>query len=921
MNKKNTFVVILVFVCLNFLSIGLQAQSPQKMSYQAVIRDATNNLVISSPIGMRISILQGTISGSVLYAETQSLSTNSNGLVSLEIGSGAITQGNLATINWASGPFYIKTETDILGGTNYTLTGASQLMSVPFAFYAQTSGSSTPGPSGPSGKNSLVKSTTIPSGATCATGGVKLEFGIDANANSQLDLAEINATLTQYICNGTTGTFQSGTQPGEMLYWNGSAWTVIPPATQNGQRLSYCYGIPKWTWGGCDPLITTNTVTGITPSSATCGGNIADDAGNPIMERGVCIATTINPTTANKYPNSSGIGSFTNTFLDQFTPNTIYHVRAYAITSFGTFYGNEVTFTTLAAQRPMVETYANDNVSYKQAAFHGKVISDMGSPVTARGFCWGITPNPGLTNRVVTLGTGIGNIDNLQTTQIVPNTTYYVRAYATNSVGTSFGAQFSFTTPPLRVPIMQTTGPNGRDVITQNSVTNVYGIILDDGGVPPVIEKGFCYATTPNPTTANTKIQIAAPNTVGTQYQSVLNNLIAGQIYYVRAYGINSLGTGYGNEISFTTLPATLPIVTTNTITNIGSVMAIGGGNVTNTGGGLIAKGVCWSTTPNPTIANNPTNDGGGLTTGNFASTLTGLTPNTTYYVKAYATNNAGTSYGTEVTFATSATTLPIVVTNPITSNQGNILIGGGTITNAGGGVTASGVCWSILPNPTLANSFTNEGASLGGNFTSDLTGITPSTNYYIRAYATNSLGTVYGNSIVVTTTTHYIGENFEDGIIFYIFSTGDTDYVAGEEHGLIAAPSDNPVGTLRWNNGASVRFPPSGSGTAFGTGFSNTNTIVIAQGTTVAYAARNSSNLVIGVHSDWFLPSKEELDLMYENRNIIGGFATGNPAPYWSSTWAGTDNSSAYAKYFYDGVGSFVTTGNTYRIRSIRKF
>lgn len=920
MHRKSTYIIRWFALFLSVFSLHLKAQSPSKMSYQAVLRDASNNLVISTPVGMRISILQGNVSGTVLYAETQNVSSNINGLVSIEIGSGTILQGNLSTINWSNGPFYIKTETDIAGGTNYTLIGVSQLMSVPFAFYAQTSGSSTPGPTGPSGKNSLVKSTTIPAGATCATGGVKLEFGIDVNANNQLDVAEINATLTQYICNGATGTFQAGTQPGEMLYWNGTSWTIIPPAAQNGQRLSYCYGIPKWTWGGCDPLITTNPVTGITPSTATLGGTITDDGGNAITERGVCIATTVNPTTAaTKFANGSGIGTFSATYLDQLTPNTLYHVRAYAITSFGTFYGNDIAFTTLAAQRPLVETYAIDNVSYKQGAFHGKVLSDMGSPVTARGFCWGTVNNPSLANQVVTLGTGIGNIDHLQTTIINPNTTYNVRAYATNAVGTSYGAQFSFTTPPLRVPIMQTNGPNGRDVITQNSVTNVYGIILDDGGIQPTIEKGFCYASTPNPTIANYKIQIPAPNTVGVQYQSAISNLIAGQTYYVRAYGINSLGVGYGNEISFTTLPASLPQVDTNPISNNGSVMATGGGNIINTGGGLIAKGLCWSTSPNPTIANNSTNDGGGLATGNYTSVLTGLNPNTTYYVKAYATNNGGTAYGAEITFTTNASSLPTVVTNPITSNQGNILIGGGNITNAGGGVTASGVCWSTSPNPTLANSFTNEGSSLGGNFVSNLTSISPSTTYYVRAYATNALGTVYGNEITVTTTTHFVGENFGGGIIFYIFSPGETGYVSGQEHGLIAAPSDNTTTLLRWNNGVTIRLPATQTG--LGTGDSNTNVIVANQGTTSAYAARNSSNLTLGGFTDWYLPSRDELDLMYVKRVMIGGFATGNPGPYWSSTWNGIDNTLAYAKYFYDGVGNNVATANTYRIRSVRKF
>jgi hypothetical protein len=113
------------------------AQAPQKMSYQAVIRDANNKLVTSHAVGIRVSILQTTATGTSVYTETQIATTNANGLVTLEIGTGTTT-GNFSTINWANGPFFIKTETDATGGTNYTITGTSQLLSVPYALYANT---------------------------------------------------------------------------------------------------------------------------------------------------------------------------------------------------------------------------------------------------------------------------------------------------------------------------------------------------------------------------------------------------------------------------------------------------------------------------------------------------------------------------------------------------------------------------------------------------------------------------------------------------------------------------------------------------------------------------------------------------------------------------------------------------------------
>ncbi len=136
------------------------AQAPQKMSYQAVIRDAGNSLVANHSIGMRISILQGT---SAIYVETQTSTTNANGLVSLEIGGGTVVSGAFSNINWASGLYSIKTETDPNGGTNYSIAGTSKLLSVPYALFAANGPQGAQGPIGPQG-------LTGPAGATGLTG-------------------------------------------------------------------------------------------------------------------------------------------------------------------------------------------------------------------------------------------------------------------------------------------------------------------------------------------------------------------------------------------------------------------------------------------------------------------------------------------------------------------------------------------------------------------------------------------------------------------------------------------------------------------------------------------------------------------------------------------------------------------------------
>ena len=144
MKRSNIKLLTMLIIILAYQLIitSAFAQAPKKMSYQAVIRDASNNLITSHPVGMQISILQGSATGTVVYKEIYNPNpqTNANGLVSVEIGSGLVITGVFDTINWGNGSYYIKTETDPTGGTNYTIAGASQLLSVPYALYANSSG-------------------------------------------------------------------------------------------------------------------------------------------------------------------------------------------------------------------------------------------------------------------------------------------------------------------------------------------------------------------------------------------------------------------------------------------------------------------------------------------------------------------------------------------------------------------------------------------------------------------------------------------------------------------------------------------------------------------------------------------------------------------------------------------------------------
>ena len=209
---------------------------------------------------------------------------------------------------------------------------------------------------------------------------------------------------------------------------------------------------------------------------------------------------------------------------------------------------------------------------------------------------------------------------------------------------------------------------------------------------------------------------------------------------------------------------ATIPELTTAAITEVGLTSAKSGGTIIADGGEEItAKGVCWSTNTAPTIDDPKTADGTGSAA--FISNIVGLDEGTTYYVRAYATNDVGTAYGNELTFTTNEVTGAVLTTTEATNITSTTATVGGNITDAGGGtIIARGVYWGTTPNPTV-NKTTN-GASTG-SFTANLTGLTDGTTYYYRAYATNSSGTTYGQEFsFITPVTDIEGNMYKTVVI-----------------------------------------------------------------------------------------------------------------------------------------------------------
>jgi hypothetical protein len=252
--------------------------------------------------------------------------------------------------------------------------------------------------------------------------------------------------------------------------------------------------------------------------------------------------------------------------------------------------------------------------------------------------------------------------------------------------------------------------------------------------------------------------------------------------------------------------------------------------------------------------------------------------------------------------------TTPTITTASVSSITNSTATSGGTIISDGGAtIIAQGVCWNTSRNPTTSNSKTIDGSGTG-SFTSSITGLTFSTKYYIRSYATNNVGTSYGNNDSFTTNGIAVGQSYQGGIVAYILQNGDPGYVAGQAHGLIAAPTDQSAG-IQWYNGT---YNITGAtGTALGTGNSNTFIIITHQGYG-NYAALLCYDLILGGYSDWYLPSKDELTKV----SLALHLTYGNNLLYWSST----EDSQYYATLY--GAGWFNQSKNyTLRVRAVRSF
>ena len=321
---------------------------------------------------------------------------------------------------------------------------------------------------------------------------------------------------------------------------------------------------------------------------------------------------------------------------------------------------------------------------------------------------------------------------------------------------------------------------------------------------------------------------------------------------------------------------------------------ATSGGTITSDGGASVtSRGLVWGTTTGSSTYSVTSGSG----TGTYTSSLTGLSPATTYYVRSFATNSVGTVYGAEVSFTTATTaTLSSTISSTITSSTAIL---GGVLSSTGGATTTIGIRYSTDINfGTYSTTIINANAS-AGTYTTTITGLSSLTTYYAKAYATNTVGTTLADAISFSTPAPPItvGSSYGGGIVFYILQNGDNGYDANVQHGLIATTSDQSVGNAPWSKNTTFI---GGTSLSIGSGSANTTKIINSQGNSGTYAAKIARDFVSNGYSDWYLPSHDEMKKLIAQRATVGGF--GSNTYYWTSSECTTN----------PGQSDFVTYANT---------
>jgi len=596
-NKRVTTTLILSLVLI-FQSFTTFAQAPNLISYQAILRDGNSILVTNTNVGLRISIRQGNITGSVVYQEIHNALTNNNGLVSIKIGEGNSTQGSIESVDWSDGPYYIQSETDLQGGTNYSLSFSQQLLSVPFAFHANKADSL----SYDIAENDPIYSNSIAAGITASD---------TSNWNNRVELDPI-------FNNSIAG----GISAADTNYWNNKL---------NGFTET-------------DPIFSNSLANNISATDTTYWNNKLDSF------------TEVDPIFSNSLANSISTTDTTywNNKLDGFTEADPIFSNSLAnnISTTDTSYWNNKLDEFLELDPSFDSSLAKQITAADTAYWNHKLDSIIeADPVFSASVANAITATDTLSwdNKQ--------NALNVDSGLILTNDTLRLenRIKKGNNIGEMLfwdGNEWVAFAPgqhgqPLvfcnGVPTWGTCQPQLPSLISiaesfkTSSSAILNGYAFHDGG-SPITTKGVVWGTSLNPTLSNS-FSVEAGDTG--RISSTVLGISANTTYYFRAYATNVVGTAYGQNISFITDSSGAP-------QNLAIGDAFGGGTVAyifqNGDAGYVSgeiHGIVCATSDENTV-----NTRVGYGCENVLAGASGTTIGTGATNTQAAVNNCGTSLG-----------------------------------------------------------------------------------------------------------------------------------------------------------------------------------------------------------------------------------------------------------------------------------